>query len=72
MTKARTNADNYAADITGVTAGTGITGGGTSGTVTVTNELVTTIDAAGDLLYGTGSDAAGSFGYWHSKPSVAS
>jgi hypothetical protein len=59
MTKARTNADNYAADITGVTAGTGITGGGTSGTVTVTNELVTTIDAAGDLLYGTGSDAAG-------------
>ena len=32
MTKARTNADNYAADITG----TGITGGGTSGTVTVT------------------------------------
>lgn len=58
MTKARTNADNYAADITGVTAGTGITGGGTSGTVTVTNELVTTIDAAGDLLYGTGSDAA--------------
>lgn len=36
MTKARTNADNWAADITGVTAGTGITGGGTSGTVTVT------------------------------------
>jgi hypothetical protein len=34
-TKARTNADNWAADITGVTAGTGITGGGTSGTVTV-------------------------------------
>ena len=36
MTKARDNADNWAADITGVTAGTGITGGGTSGTVTVT------------------------------------
>ena len=35
MTKARTNADNVNADITGVTAGTGITGGGTSGTVTV-------------------------------------
>jgi hypothetical protein len=58
MTKARDNANNWAADITGVTAGTGITGGGTSGAVTVTNELVTTIDAAGDLLYGTGSDAA--------------
>jgi len=36
MTKARDNANNWAADITGVTAGTGITGGGTSGTVTVT------------------------------------
>lgn len=35
MTKARQNADNFAADITGVTAGTGITGGGTSGAVTV-------------------------------------
>jgi hypothetical protein len=35
MTKARQNADNYAADITGVTAGTDLTGGGTSGTVTV-------------------------------------
>lgn len=35
MTKARDNANNWAADITGVTAGTGITGGGTSGAVTV-------------------------------------
>ena len=35
MSNARTQADNYAADITGVTAGTGLTGGGTSGTVTV-------------------------------------
>jgi hypothetical protein len=35
MTKARTLADNFAADINGITAGTGITGGGTSGTVTV-------------------------------------
>jgi hypothetical protein len=58
MTKARDNADNWAADITGVTAGIGITGGGTSGAVTVTNSLLTTVDAAGDLLYGTGSDAA--------------
>ena len=35
MTKARTNADNQAGDISGVTASTGLTGGGTSGTVTV-------------------------------------
>lgn len=35
MTKARVNADNASADIQGVTAGTGLTGGGTSGTVTV-------------------------------------
>lgn len=35
MTKARTNADNASADIQGVTAGTGLSGGGTSGTVTV-------------------------------------
>ncbi len=35
MTRARTNADNFAADILGVTASTGLTGGGTSGTVSV-------------------------------------
>jgi hypothetical protein len=35
MTKSRTNADNANADITGVTAGTGLTGGGSSGAVTV-------------------------------------
>jgi hypothetical protein len=35
MTKARVNADNASADIQGVTAGTGLTGGGTSGTVTL-------------------------------------
>lgn len=58
MTRARTNADNWAADITGVTAGTGITGGGTSGTVTVTNSLLTTIDAKGDLLVGSAADTA--------------
>ncbi len=56
MTKARTNADNVTADIAGITAGTGITGGGTSGTVTVTNSMATAIDAAGDLIYGTGAD----------------
>ena len=56
MTKARTNADNVTADISGITAGTGITGGGTSGTVTITNSMATAIDAAGDLIYGTGAD----------------
>lgn len=44
-------------DIEGVTAGTGISGGGTSGTVTVTNSMATAIDAKGDLIVGTGSDA---------------
>ena len=43
-------------DITGVTAGTGISGGGTSGTVTVTNSMATAIDAKGDLIIGTGAD----------------
>jgi hypothetical protein len=43
-------------DIEGVTAGTGISGGGTSGTVTITNSMATTIDAKGDLVVGTGAD----------------
>lgn len=43
-------------DITGVTAGTGISGGGTSGTVTITNSMATAIDAKGDLIVGTGAD----------------
>lgn len=47
---------NDQGDITGVTAGTGITGGGTSGTVTVTNSMATAIDAKGDLIGGTGAD----------------
>lgn len=48
---------NDTGDITGVTAGTGISGGGTSGTVTITNSMATTIDAKGDLIAGTGADA---------------
>jgi hypothetical protein len=55
-------------DIEGVTAGTGISGGGTSGTVTITNSMATAIDAKGDLIVGTGADtfdrlAAGTTGY---------
>ena len=43
-------------DIEGITAGIGISGGGTSGTVTVTNSMATAIDAKGDLVVGTGAD----------------
>lgn len=39
--------------ITAITAGVGISGGGTSGAVTVTNSMATSIDAKGDLVAGT-------------------
>jgi len=58
-----TNADmdfvwiaNDQGDITAVTAGTGISGGGTTGAVTITNSMATAIDAKGDLIAGTGAD----------------
>jgi hypothetical protein len=38
-----------------VTAGTGISGGGTSGAVTITNSMATEITASGDIIVGTGS-----------------
>jgi hypothetical protein len=61
MSRARDLGNNWAADITGVTAGTGITGGGTSGTVTVglnTSSVIppTIVDAKGDLIAATAND----------------
>jgi hypothetical protein len=50
---------NDVGDITAVTAGTGISGGGSSGDVTITNAMATTIDAKGDLIPGTGADTFG-------------
>jgi len=47
--------NNDQGDITGVTAGTGISGGGSSGSVTITNDMATTLTTKGDILVATGS-----------------
>jgi hypothetical protein len=44
-------------DITAVTAGTGISGGGTTGDVTITNSMATAYTTKGDLVPATGSGA---------------
>ena len=49
--------NNDQGDITEVAAGTGISGGGTSGSVTITNSMATAIDAKGDLIVGTADNA---------------
>lgn len=47
--------NNDVGDITEVAAGTGISGGGSSGSVTITNSMATAITTAGDIIQGTGS-----------------
>lgn len=70
MTRARTNADNWAADITGVTAGTGITGGGTSGTVTVSADLSTSVTSTSTTQAATPSAVKSAYDLADSKAPV--
>lgn len=69
MTKARTNADNVSGDISGVTAGTGLTGGGTSGTLTLdlTTPVATTNGGTGLSSFTTGDIIYSSSGNTLSK-----
>jgi hypothetical protein len=76
MSKARTNADNQAGDISGVTASTGLSGGGTSGTVSValdtTSVYVIPSQASNSGKYLTTNGSAASWGTVDALPSQGS
>jgi hypothetical protein len=73
MSRARTNADNSSADILGVTASTGLTGGGTSGTVSValdtTSVYVIPSQTSNSGKYLTTNGSAASWGTINALPS---
>jgi len=60
LSKARTNADNVTADIAGITAGTGITGGGTSGTVTISADTAVVATTSNTITLSNKTIALGS------------
>jgi hypothetical protein len=76
MSRARTNADNSSADILGVTASTGLTGGGTSGTVSValdtTSVYVIPSQTSNSGKYLTTNGSAASWGTVNALPSQTS
>jgi len=76
MSRARTNADNSSADILGVTASTGLTGGGTSGTVSValdtTSIYVIPTQTSNSGKYLTTNGSAASWGTVNALPSQTS
>jgi hypothetical protein len=76
MSRARTNADNSSADILGVTASTGLTGGGTSGTVSValdtTSVYVIPTQTSNSGKYLTTNGSAASWGTVNALPSQTS
>jgi hypothetical protein len=49
-------------DIESVTASTGLSGGGSTGALTLTNTMATAIDAKGDLVVGTAADTFSKLG----------